>query len=330
MIPVPRPVLEALALRYRAAPDTLAHFGGGRPESDGIVYAYPSGEGRRMLKVIAIPLEGASRAMRCFDERLRFTHYLGTHGARIAHPLPSPAGNLYETSEHGAHRWVAYAMDVAPGTVVRPDAWIPALFRDWGRTIGLLHRLARAYPPGTGPSIPETGRSTSPGARSGRAFIPAAPTAPSARRGRQSGSASSAAGRARCIRYDPQRSAPLNLLYDARAGVTLLDFDVANHHWFINDIAIATQTILFAQSGGLDRPLERPEKLRGFLALFMEGYRREHDLDPRGWTASTCSSPIAAFSCTSRCTMISAADMRSVRWRGMILSARGRRPLGVA
>lgn len=235
MIPVPRPVLEALALRYRAAPDTLAHFGGGRPESDGIVYAYPSGEGRRMLKVIAIPLEGASRAMRCFDERLRFTHYLGTHGARIAHPLPSPAGNLYETSEHGAHRWVAYAMDVAPGTVVRPDAWIPALFRDWGRTIGLLHRLARAYPSWHGAVDPETGEEYLTWREEWQGFYSGCPDG--------AVRTAWAAIRKRLEALPVERDAfgmthndphLFNLLYDARAGVTLLDFDVANHHWLVH------------------------------------------------------------------------------------------------
>ena len=68
-----------------------------------------------------------------------------------------------------------------------------------------------------------------------------------------------------------------NLLYDG-SHVTLLDFDVANYRWFISDVAIACQTILFAQSGGLDRPVDRRERLLGFLDLFMEGYRREHEL----------------------------------------------------
>jgi len=68
-----------------------------------------------------------------------------------------------------------------------------------------------------------------------------------------------------------------NLLVDGDR-ITLLDFDVANHHWFINDIAIACQSILFAVTGGMDRPVEDREKLIRFLDLFLEGYEREHHL----------------------------------------------------
>lgn len=190
MIPVPRPVLEALALRYRAAPDTLAHFGGGRPESDGIVYAYPSGEGRRMLKVIAIPLEGASRAMRCFDERLRSPTTWGrTAPASPTRFLRQPATSMRRVSTARIAGWpMRWTSLPAPWCVPTPGSR-HSFVTGAGPSASSIVWRART-PPGTGPSIPRRGRSTSPGARSGRAFIPAAPTAPSARRGRQSGSAS--------------------------------------------------------------------------------------------------------------------------------------------
>jgi Ser/Thr protein kinase RdoA (MazF antagonist) len=68
-----------------------------------------------------------------------------------------------------------------------------------------------------------------------------------------------------------------NLLVDGDR-ITLLDFDVANHHWFINDVAIACQNILIFLSGGLNGPVRDREKLLGFLGFFMEGYEREHHL----------------------------------------------------
>ena len=64
--------------------------------------------------------------------------------------------------------------------------------------------------------------------------------------------------------------------------ITLLDFDVANHHWFVNDIAIACQNILMFHSGGLNSSLRRLNKLEEFLGYFMQGYRRENDL-PLDW-----------------------------------------------
>ena len=41
--------------------------------------------------------------------------------------------------------------------------------------------------------------------------------------------------------------------------VTLLDFDVATHHWFANDIAITCQHVLNMLSGGLSSPLHHPD-----------------------------------------------------------------------
>lgn len=281
MIPVPQPVLESLAPRYGTQAAVLVRFGGGGSENDGIVYAYPYGEGRRLLKVMAVPLEEQRRSMLALDERLRFAHYLGANGARVAQPLPSPGGNLYETCDHGEHRWVVYGMEIAPGTVVRPDAWNPDLFRDWGRTIGLLHRLGREYPSWRAAVDPETGEEFLTWREEWQGFHEWCRD--------DSVCAEWVAIKERLDGLPVERETfgfthndphLFNLLYDGSAGVTLLDFDVANHHWFINDIGIACQTMLFAQSGGLDRPVGRPEKLRGFLDLFMEGYHQEHDLSP--------------------------------------------------
>jgi Ser/Thr protein kinase RdoA (MazF antagonist) len=68
-----------------------------------------------------------------------------------------------------------------------------------------------------------------------------------------------------------------NLLVDGDR-ITILDFDVANHHWFINDIAIACQNILIFLSGGMSSPVYNREKLLRFLDLFMAGYEQEHHL----------------------------------------------------
>jgi Ser/Thr protein kinase RdoA (MazF antagonist) len=72
-----------------------------------------------------------------------------------------------------------------------------------------------------------------------------------------------------------------NLLVDGDR-ITVLDFDVANHHWFVNDIAIACQSVLFAQTGGMDRPVHNRQKLLAYRNIFLAGYAREHAL-PSEW-----------------------------------------------
>ena len=61
--------------------------------------------------------------------------------------------------------------------------------------------------------------------------------------------------------------------------IALVDFDVANYHLFINDIAITLHALLFKQTGGLNRPLVNATPLRRFLDGFMEGYSWVNNLD---------------------------------------------------
>ena len=61
--------------------------------------------------------------------------------------------------------------------------------------------------------------------------------------------------------------------------VTLLDFDVATHNWFANDIAISCQHVLTMLSGGLSTHLHHPDRLEQFLLVFLEGYFRENALE---------------------------------------------------
>jgi len=72
MIPVPSSALESLAHSFGTKATNLSHFGGGRQESDGVVYIYPYEDARRLKKVIAIPVENQRRGRLCLKERLQF------------------------------------------------------------------------------------------------------------------------------------------------------------------------------------------------------------------------------------------------------------------
>lgn len=59
----------------------------------------------------------------------------------------------------------------------------------------------------------------------------------------------------------------------------LLDFDVANFHWFMNDIAIASQFLLFSDVGRMGEPFKDLNTLKSFYTYFMKGYETENHLD---------------------------------------------------
>lgn len=74
MNPVPHSVLESLAQCFGTGVAELSQFGGGREESDGVVYAYPHEDRRRWLKILTIPADTQRRGLLCLEERLRFGH----------------------------------------------------------------------------------------------------------------------------------------------------------------------------------------------------------------------------------------------------------------
>jgi Ser/Thr protein kinase RdoA (MazF antagonist) len=282
MIPVPGPVLEALTSAYDTKASQLSHFGGGEEYSDGILYAYPHGDTRRLLKILAIPNDNQRVGLFCLEERLRFVRFLGENGAQIVFPQHSPGGNLYETFSFEEHLWVGYSMELALGRNKPEKSWDPEFFRNWGAMIGQLHHLAQEYPSWMSSVDPETGEDLLTWRGEWQGFynwcqddevklkwveikeeLEALPVK------RDSFG---------FIHNDPHI---WNLLEDGNR-ITLVDFDVANHHWFVNDIAIACQNILIFLSGGLNRPLWDHNRLLRFLNFFMEGYHRENQL-AREW-----------------------------------------------
>jgi Ser/Thr protein kinase RdoA (MazF antagonist) len=278
MIPISNTALQALAQTFQIAPDTLAHFGGGREDSDGIVYAYPFGDARRLLKILAFPEADSRRGLFCLDERLRFMRFLGENGAAVAYPLPSPEGNLYETHPAEGHLWVAYSMDIAPGQSLPFHAWDKALFRGWGQAVGRMHRLAQQYPSWETSVDPETGQPNLNWHEEWEGFYNWFQDDEVRQKWVEIGKRLKTLPRTRSdfgfVHNDPHIA---NLLANDE-HVTMIDFDVANHHWFISDIAIACQSILFTHSGGMERPLENREKLMTFFQCFFEGYERENRL----------------------------------------------------
>jgi Ser/Thr protein kinase RdoA (MazF antagonist) len=280
MIPVPDDVLHALIHAYGAEPAAFEYFAGGQTFSDGVLYAGPIAGARRLIKILALPEAEAGPGLFRFEARLRFAHYLGEHGASLAFPRPSPQGHLYETHRAADHLWVATAMDIVPGRTPRAERRDPAFFRNWGQALGRMHRLARGYPSWRASVDPETGESALTWEEEWVSFRDWCQEDDVRARWVDLRAELGALPVTRAsfgfIHNDPHL---WNLQVDGDR-VTVLDFDVANHHWFVNDLAIACQSVLFVQSGGLDRPVSDRGALLGFLSHLLEGYRRDHTLDP--------------------------------------------------
>lgn len=283
MIAIPAEILAALITPYEISPESLTFLGGGREDSDGIAYTYSrAGVKERVLKILALPGDSKAGLAR-IGERLKFVHFLGERGAPIVYPLPARDGRLLATASSANTTFVAYSMEKAAGILAQPGQWSDGFIHNWGKTIGQLHRIAQCYPvwrqaPGNGADGPlalgwmeewhsfyasmhdPEIRSCWLAIRERLAKLPVTRDAYG------------------FIHNDPHIQ---NILVDGEK-IVLLDFDVATTHWFVNDIAIALQGLLFAQSGGMERPVADPAPLHTFLDFFMRGYETENHLE-RHW-----------------------------------------------
>lgn len=280
MISVSPTTLQELAHKFELTSDALSYFAGGREDNDGVIYAYPYQNTQRLLKIMAIPEDDQRRGLFCLDERLRFMHFLGENGAPVVFPIPSPQGALYETHHADKYLWVAYSMDLALGESKPFDTWDEALFKNWGQALGHMHKLAQQYPSWESSVEPKSGQAHLHWHEEWEGFYNWCQDNEVRQKWIEIGDQLGSLPRSRSdfgfIHNDLHIA---NLLADGDK-VTIIDFDVANHHWFINDIAIACQSILFSHSGGMNRPLQDLSRLKRFLDCFIEGYKGENQLDP--------------------------------------------------
>lgn len=276
MIKVPENVLDNLTLYYGINRSCLSFLGGGREDSDGVVWSY-SLDGKDMVfKVLAIKADDVDGIIK-LEERLKFVRYLGDNRADIVFPEESLEGRLYHTMIHGKNNFIAYVMKRVPGVHPSGEGLDNKLCNSWGRVVGKLHRLAKRYPSWEH-SIVE-GKTLLGWNEELESFYGWCKD----REVKESWLHTK--DKLLQLPYDRECFGFIhndphiqNILYDGKA-VHIIDFDVANYHWFITDISIAMQHMLFGISGGMERPMNNPEPLRAFIDSFMEGYEKENHLE---------------------------------------------------
>lgn len=287
---IPPTIRDELAGRFAMAGPELDMIGGGQDWSDGTVWLH-AGLGL-VLKVLDFPIVDIAATCRA-EDRLALVAHLAGHGARIVRPLPSEAGRLFEETADAEKRYLAYCYRHVPGRPVRPSDPVVkngAFCRALGAELGRLHRAWESHPAalrpdGTCDAGPALGgwreemaffRAWCREERVGRAWDrlrQALEGLPVDRRGY--GFVHNDAHADNLI-HDPASAA-------AHAGhepeFTVIDFDVANFHWFMNDCAAALYSFRIASLGGIE-PAGRqtpPGYETQYAAWFWEGYRRHRE-----------------------------------------------------
>lgn len=286
MIKLGETALNSLLSPYGLDNALVEYLGGGREDSDGICYSFRQ-DGRPMaVKILAWkePEDDFRWTRSRFEERIAFAFFLGEGGAPAVCPVKDREGMLYRHSHDGQHGYVSYLMERVGGKPPEPALWDGKLLGHWGGAVGRMHGLATGYEHWV--QSPHSGRDGNPqlGWRNEvRGFTDWCRDPEVKQLWREMETRLEALPVARdsfgFIHNDPHGH---NILYDG-STLKVIDFDVANYHWFMTDIAIALQSALF-NWGGFERPVGDGSAVKRFFDGFLAGYEREHHLDSE-WLA---------------------------------------------
>ncbi|WDV48175.1 phosphotransferase [Clostridiaceae bacterium M8S5] len=284
MINISEKIMGKLLKPYELQVSELEFLGGGREDSDGIVYSYLNKGSKMVFKTIAwkCDKEGFDDNVNKNNERINFVHYAGQNGANIVFPSKSPQGSLYHShyEEGEGYGYLTYIMEFVSGKQRGPKEWDEAFYRRWGSAIGKMHRIATQYPAWqcsqklNAKGLPLLGWEAEWDELNALHYDEDVKQKWQELR-RELSNLPQNRDVFGFIHNDPHHE---NILDDG-TKLYLIDFDVSSYHWFANDIAIALQSTLFNFSGGIERPVHDKEALKWCLTNILEGYEKEHHID---------------------------------------------------
>jgi Ser/Thr protein kinase RdoA (MazF antagonist) len=275
MIKVPSNVLKKLCLAYQTTDADITYLGGGREDSDGIAYTYYLKDKKMVLKILEME-KPAEQGLQILEERLKFVNFIGSQGIDIAYPVKNSSHELYVTQEDGKHIFVAYAMNFYEGESPNTDLLTTKLSYNWGKIIGKSHLVTKEYgiwknfhsKPSQYGYEDEINFFTNwckdefvktkwaemrdtldklPKNRNNYGFI---------------------------HNDNHQRN-----IIVKDSNMTLIDFDCAACQFFVQDIIVPIQGILFDLSGGMCTDVYNKEPIKRYFDEFLNGYESEVHLE---------------------------------------------------
>jgi Ser/Thr protein kinase RdoA (MazF antagonist) len=275
MIKVSEKAFSQLCHSYDIKGENLSFLGGGREDSDGIAYVYDNKGQKKVLKILAFH-KPCTKELTAMDERLKFIQYLGEGGIDIAYPEENENHRLYEIYEDETHIFLAYSMRFCEGK--SPDASMLStkLSWHWGKLMGKAHRLAKSYPIWSNIN----GQTASFGHQDEIRFFTNWCKEESVKEEwHKMETALSKLPVNRDTYGFIHNDNHMNNIIVKDHHLTLIDFDVSSCNFFLQDITVPAQGIMFNHSGGMVNEVYNKEPLKLYFDNFINGYETENHLE---------------------------------------------------
>lgn len=275
MIKVPANVLSHLCRSYGMKEEDLSFLGGGREDSDGIAYIYFSKNQKKVLKILAVDKPGTDD-LAALDERLKFIHYLGENGIDIAGPEENKDHRLYDTYEDGNHIFIAYSMNYCEGKSPESKLLATDLSWHWGKLIGKAHKVAKNYP-----IWKNINRKPSEFGYQDEVnfFTNWCKEEEVKKEWQKMGLTLSKLPIDRSTYGFIHNDNHQNNIIIRDNCITLIDFDVSACNFFLQDITVPAQGIMFDLSGGMMNEVHHKEPLKYYFDYFINGYETENHIE---------------------------------------------------
>lgn len=257
-------ILSEAARRYEMDPDSLFKVGG----FENYVYRYTFRGKEYILRLT----HSSHRSGGQVQAELDFVAFLAANDAAVSMPVRSKENYLVEKIEiEPDNYFLVTAFTKAPGRHVKKEDLTESLFREWGKSIGKIHRLTKSYVPNTVARRPSWHDDKV--FSNAREYIPVGNELVVQKLEQL----------VQNLKVLPHDRDSYGLIHtDIHTGnffidddrITIFDFDDSAYQYFISDIAIA----LFYSLMSLDALEERIAFADSFLTHFLAGYREENQL----------------------------------------------------
>jgi Ser/Thr protein kinase RdoA (MazF antagonist) len=269
MMQVDDSVLQKGTSLFQTVPSALHSLGG----MDGAVYDFERDAQAYILKFVPTERD----RVQVTRAKWQFVDYLARNGVAVVRPVPSNNGELVRVVEDEAKLYVVFCYEKAPGDHAKWNRGTAAndlLFETWGQVMGRMHALTKGYEGGA-----EIGDW-----KGEHAFF--------------ANWCKDDAVRRRWLELGdyletlPQDVDSYGLIHNDlhphnfvvtyegdRPQITVIDFEVCNHHWFACDIATALYPIAVHWVRLPDKSMPHLEFAQRAYDHFVIGYRRENQID---------------------------------------------------
>ncbi|MDT3427770.1 Ser/Thr protein kinase RdoA (MazF antagonist) [Paenibacillus forsythiae] len=271
-------ILDQLTALYgtcRAALNSLGHG------LCGVAFTFIQNGTTKVLKC-TVPPSRDPDTVECFRERLAFVNFLGERQVPVARINCSLHGNLVEFIHEDQQIYIAYCMELIEGKgfYAVNEMELDDYITQWGKSLGQLHRWSKEYASWREVKVSQaTGTPIFGWLKEWSYFYRMSKDDGIQECWRDINRQFSSLPLDRqsygFIHNDPSK---LNVLYARNKGI-FIDFDVANYHWYMADIAIALYSILYPDHRNYEGAAMKKDQAQRSVSQFLRAYNQENAID---------------------------------------------------